>query len=671
VAKRLGIDVGGTFTDLVFLDEESGELLIGKGPTTPAAQDEGILEVLRATVSAGDLAEADYFLHGTTVGINALLQRKGARVGLLTTAGFRDTLEIRRGDRAAMYDVLWATPEPLVPRYLRLPVRERVRADGTVVTPIAHDDVVAAHEVFNAEGVDCVAIVFLNSYANAEHELAAAEALRRAGFAGDIALSHAVSGEFREYERTSTTVVDAYIRPQMSTYLRRLDARLREEGFEGTCLITRSGGGAVTFAEGEQRAFETIMSGPAAGAVGAEVLCRRLGLSRAVTADVGGTSFDTALIRDGAAAVRYQGDVDGMPLQAPWIDVRSIGAGGGSIAFVDSGGLLRVGPESAGAVPGPMAYRRGGTRPTVTDAAAVLGMLGDGKLAGGLELDVDSAASGLEALGGALGLDLDSVAAGVITIANAAMAKAIRSVTIETGEDPREATLIAFGGAGPLFGTPLAQELEMREVVVPPHPGNFSAWGLLGQDIVRETARTLVCPLDDAGIDRARTLIEELRDLVRARAPDEAGESQEDVALELRYTGQEHALTIPAADANGGLAVDALARSFNATYERTFGYVLSEPVELVTVRVAYRTRLTQPGGVAPSAGRRPPAEVEAYSLRRRERIPFAMVARHELGASQAHGPMIITEPTATTYVDEGFTLDVLEDGTLHLRDMEA
>jgi N-methylhydantoinase A len=670
--KRLGIDVGGTFTDLVFLDEESGELVIGKGPTTPAAQDEGILEVLRASVSLDGLAEAQYFLHGTTVGINALLQRKGARVGLLTTAGFRDILEIRRGDRASMYDALWATPEPLVPRHLRLPVRERIKADGTVLVPIVLDDVAAAWDVFAAEGVDCVAVVFLNSYANPEHELAAADALLRAGFDGDVALSHVVSGEFREYERTSTTVVDAFIRPQMSTYLRRLDASLRDVGFGGTCLITRSGGGAVTFAEGEQRAFETIMSGPAAGAVGAEVLCRRLGLGSAVTADVGGTSFDTALIRDGSAAVRNQGEVEGMPLQAAWIDVRSIGAGGGSIAFVDSGGLLRVGPESAGAVPGPIAYRRGGTRPTVTDAAAALGMLGDAELAGGLRLDVERARAGLERLGQSLRLDVDGVAAGVIAIANAAMAKAIRSVTIELGEDPREATLIAFGGAGPLFATLLARELELPAVVVPPHPGNFSAWGLLGQDIVREASRTLVCPLDEAGIERARRLVDELRGVVRARAGADASDQHEEVSLELRYAGQEHALTVSAPDRlDGASDVDALAGAFSAAYERTFGYVLSEPLELVTVRVSRRTRLTQPRIAAPVGEGRPPSKgLEAYSFRERTRIPFTVVARPELGGL-AEGPLIVTEPTATTYVDAGFTVEVLDDGTLRLRDVEA
>jgi N-methylhydantoinase A len=674
LATRLGIDVGGTFTDLVFFNDETGEVVIGKGPTTPDAQDEGILDVLRESVRAEDLEGAQYFLHGTTVGINALLQRKGAVVGLLTTAGFRDLLEIRRGDRADMYDVLWATPEPLVPRYLRLPVRERVMADGTVETPIELDDVKAALEVFASEGVDAVGIVFLNSYANPEHEVAAADALRSAGFSGDISLSHVVSGEFREYERTCTTVVDAFIRPKMSTYLRRLESSLRGAGFHGECLITRSGGGAVTFREGEERAFETIQSGPAAGAVGAEVLCQRLGLDRAVTADVGGTSFDTALIYNCRAAVRYQGEVEGMPLQAPWIDVRSIGAGGGSLAYIDHGGLLRVGPQSAGAVPGPISYRRGGTQPTVTDAAAALGMLGDGNLAGGLTLDLDGARRGLEELGRPLGLGVEGVAAGVLAIANAAMAQAIRSVTIEQGEDPREAALIAFGGAGPLFACLLARELDMRDVVIPQHAGNFSAWGLLGQDVVREAARTYVATLDDDGMRAARDVIEELRTTLRARAADSPEEgSIEEVAFDLRYAGQEHTLTVPVpGDSNGQIAPAGLHEAFTGSYQRSFGYLLSEPVEIVTVRVATRARLPQPEGTLAPGEHTPPVEIDAYSFLRGTRIPFTLIARDRLvGEGLSAGPAIITEPTATTYVDEGFTVFVHDDGTLQLRDTEA
>ncbi|HJU48587.1 MAG TPA: hydantoinase/oxoprolinase family protein, partial [Gaiellaceae bacterium] len=330
MATRIGVDVGGTFTDLIFYDDETGEARVSKQPTTPAAPQDGVLATVADAVPPEKLAEAAYFLHGTTVGLNSLLTRTGAVVGLLATRGFRDILEMARGDRGDPYDLFWRQPDPLVPRRLRLPVTERIRADGEVWTKLAADDVRAAAEVFAREGVTSVAIAFLNAYANPAHELAAEQELRAAGFTGEISLSHLISGEYREYERTSTTVIDAYVRPRMTGYLRALDGRLRGEGFAGEAIVTRSGGGAMTFGEAEERPFETIMSGPVAGAEGAGELARRLGLAEVITADVGGTSFDTCLVSDGRPQLRYEGIVEGMPVQSPWVDVRSIGAGGGS-----------------------------------------------------------------------------------------------------------------------------------------------------------------------------------------------------------------------------------------------------------------------------------------------------------------------------------------------------
>src|SRR5258707_1348558 len=363
MATRIGVDVGGTFTDLIFYDDETGEIRVGKEPTTPAAPQDGVLNAVGAAVPQERVGAAEYFLHGTTVGLNSLLTRTGAVVGLLATRGFRDILEVRRGDRDDPYDLFWKHPPPLVPRRLRIPVTGRMLFDGTVHTPIDLDDVRAAVDVFKAESVTSVAIAFLHSYANPEHELAAAEALRAAGFDGELSLSHQVSGEYREYERTTTTVIDAYVRPRMAVYLRALDDRLKGAGFNGSLLVTRSGGGAMTFPEAEERPFETILSGPVAGAEGAAELARALGIGDLITADVGGTSFDTCLISGGRPQVMYEGRVDGMPVQTSWIDVRSIGAGGGSIAYVDVGGLLPGGPRGAGAHPGPTAYGRRGVVP--------------------------------------------------------------------------------------------------------------------------------------------------------------------------------------------------------------------------------------------------------------------------------------------------------------------
>src|SRR5439155_4366491 len=351
-------------------------------------------------------------------------------------------------------------------------------------------------------------------------------------------LSHRVSGEYREYERTSTTVIDAYVRPRMTAYLARLEERLRDAGFTGALLVTRSGGGAMTFAEAERRPFETILSGPVAGAEGAAELARDLDLGDVISADVGGTSFDTCLITDGRPQVRYEGRVDGMPVQTPWIDVRSIGAGGGSIAFADVGGLLCGGPRSAGAEPGPAAYARGGTEPTVTDAALVLGMLGQGELAAGIRLDRELARGAIVPLAGEIGLPVEDVARGILTIANASMADTIREITAEQGQDPRQATLMAFGGAGPVFATLLAHELGIGRIVIPPYAGNFSAWGLLGADLTQALARTQILPLSDDGLAVARATLDDLFAQLEPRT----GSSPE-VRFDVRYVGQEHTLT--------------------------------------------------------------------------------------------------------------------------------
>ena len=403
-----------------------------------------------------------------------------------------------------------------------------------------------------AEEIGSVAVVCINSYANPAHELEIADLLREHGFEGEISLSHVVSGEYREYERASTTVIDAYIRPLMTRYLGGLAERLRGLGLGERLFVTSSGGGAMSFAEAGARPFETISSGPAGGAVGAAALCARLGLPAAITADVGGTSFDTCFIENGRPRVAFEGHVADLVIQAPWIDVRSVGAGGGSIAWVDPSGLLRVGPASAGADPGPASYGRGGDQPTVTDAALVLGMLAFGDLADDVRLDRDRALAALEPLGSALGMEVDAVARGVLSIANARMADAIREVLGEQGQDPRDAALIAFGGAGPLFATLLASELEITKIVVPAHAGNFSAWGLLQQDILQSAARTSVANLDAAGIEATNRVLDELFDQL-AQRPSPTSSSRKEAALDMRYAGQDYTLTVAVPLADGRL----------------------------------------------------------------------------------------------------------------------
>jgi N-methylhydantoinase A len=676
LSTRIGVDVGGTFTDLIYFDDDTGEITVGKGPTNPAQVDAGVQAVVSSTLERGELADTAFFLHGTTVGLNALLERRGAKVALLTTQGFRDILEQRRqlrlderGER--VWDSQFRTPDPLVGRALRVGIAERVLADGSVLTPLNEDELRVAAHAFADDGVEAVAITFINAHANSAHELRAAEVLREAGFKGDISLSHQVTGQYREYERTSTTVIDAYVRPAVSGYLERLETGLRGDAFDGDCLITTSSGGCVAFGEARSRPFETVMSGPVAGAVGSGVLCRELGLPLAITADVGGTSFDTALLVDGRPTVKYEGEVVGMPLQTPWVDVRSVGAGGGSIAYVEAG-LLTVGPRSAGAVPGPVCYGRGGTEPTVTDAAVALGMFARETLASGLELDVPAAEEALARLGYVLGLDVQQTAVGILRIAGATMAGAIRAVSIEVGQDPRDGALIAYGGAGPLFGSLLAQELEIGTVVVPRHAGNFSAWGLLEQDMVRSAALTIVQPLDADGLAAAEQTLAKLFADLEQRAGDRvAGTIRHEAEFDLRFVGQEYSLAVTVGLEDGRFTEppEEIAKRFAADYERNYGHSFDIGVSILSVRAIERTVLPKPSG-RPGASNGSAAVAQhgttrAYSFREDAWLDFAVVDRDTLAPGDTFaGPAIVLEPTTTSYFDAGSQGRVHEHGAL-------
>lgn len=681
MATRIGVDIGGTFTDLVFFDDVTGTITVEKVSTTPAAPERGCVEAVARLGRTGVIDACEYFLHATTVGLNALLERRGAVVGLLCTEGFRDSIELRRGSRGEGFNLFQAPLPPLVPRHLRLPVRERVSAAGKVLRPLERDSVREALHVFERHGVTSIAVCFINAYANPVHELAVERILREEGFAGDISLSHRVSREYRDYERASTTTIDAFVRARMANYLDGVRNGLHELGFRGTCLITRSGGGSMSFDEAKERSFETIMSGPVAGAEGAAELSRLLGLGDLVTGDVGGTSFDTALILGGRPQLLYQGEVAGLPIQAPWVDVRSIGAGGGSIAHVDSGKLLHVGPQSAGADPGPACYGRGGTQATVTDAAFYLGMLGSGRLASGLTLDRAKAEAALATVAESLGSSVYETAVGIIRIACANMANAIREITIERGVDPRTLKFLAFGGAGPMLATQVARELDIRTIIVPPYAGNFSAWGLLGSDLVRATARTRRFALtesDLAALDE--TAAEMFRDLERQDAEGHFLEgSQRELSLDVRFIGQEHSLTIPVPLRDGRCDVtpESIETAFREAYLRNFGVTLDSGVEVIGVRALLRKPLPRRavGSLRQTAGpqREEPAEKHTvHSFARGERVAARTVQRAALRSGERHaGPAIIYEETATTYVDVDFTYEVDQHGCLRLERVEG
>ena len=677
MASRIGVDIGGTFTDFIVYDESGNKVIIDKIPTTPQSPEKAVVEVIKRNLSRKELEKIDFFLHGTTVGLNSLLERKGSKVGLLCTKGFRDILEIRRGDRDEMYNLFWQPAPPLVPRFLRLEIEERLFANGNVHKKINTEQVKDACNKFIKEKVDSVAIAFINSYTNKDHEILASKILIESGFKGQISLSSMVSGEYREYERTTTTVIDAFVKTRMSNYLNSLKKNLNELGYKGTFLVTRSGSGSMTFDEAEDRPFETIMSGPVAGAEGAGELSRKLNNTNMVTADVGGTSFDTCLIINGRPQIQFEGKILGLPVQSPWVDVRSIGAGGGSIAYLDEGSLIRSGPQSAGAVPGPACYGKGGIQPTTTDAAFYLGMLGEGKLASGLQLNKSLAEKALNSVGSQIGMSAFDAAKGILKIGSANMADAIREITIEQGIDPRELKLLAFGGAGPLMSNLIANELDIKEIVVPPYSGNFSAWGLLGADLLQMNARTKILRLSDEAISECNDILKELfKELEQRQKIDFSTSSQiKEIALDMRWMGQEHTITLKLEnekDGNISMDTETLKNKFMEEYQKTFGSKLDTIIEIVSTRASLRVQLprkSESGKIDEVGIEVSNSQIECYSFTEDKKIQFDLVARSKI-VSKVSGPLIIIESTAITYVDINYDVDKDSNGNLILVNRE-
>ena len=677
MASRIGVDIGGTFTDFIVYDESGNKVIIDKIPTTPQSPEKAVVEVIKRNLSQKELEKIDFFLHGTTVGLNSLLERKGSKVGLLCTKGFRDILEIRRGDRDEMYNLFWQPAPPLVPRFLRLEIEERLFANGNVHKKINTEQVKDACNKFIKEKVDSVAIAFINSYTNKDHEILASKILIESGFKGQISLSSMVSGEYREYERTTTTVIDAFVKTRMSNYLNSLKKNLNELGYKGTFLVTRSGSGSMTFDEAEDRPFETIMSGPVAGAEGAGELSRKLNNTNMVTADVGGTSFDTCLIINGRPQIQFEGKILGLPVQSPWVDVRSIGAGGGSIAYLDEGSLIRSGPQSAGAVPGPACYDKGGIQPTTTDAAFYLGMLGEGKLASGLQLNKSLAEKALNSVGSQIGMSAFDAAKGILKIGSANMADAIREITIEQGIDPRELKLLAFGGAGPLMSNLIANELDIKEIIVPPYSGNFSAWGLLGADLLQMNARTKILRLSDEAISECNDILKELfKELEQRQKIDFSTSSQiKEIALDMRWMGQEHTITLKLEDEKDGnisMDTETLKNKFMEEYQKTFGSKLDTIIEIVSTRASLRVQLprkSESGKIDEVGIEVSNSQIECYSFTEDKKIQFDLVARSKID-SKVSGPLIIIENTATTYVDINYDVDKDSNGNLILVNRE-
>ena len=675
---RLAVDVGGTFTDVTLADTATGRLMSAKVPTTPRDRALGILDGIEAALAmAGARAEqVSEVVHGSTTGTNALIERTGAKVGLLTTEGFRDVLEIGRIMRpdAGLYDFSVDLPLPLVPRHLRCEARERLDAQGRLLVPLDEASVRAAAEHFARERVEAIAVCFLFAFLDPAHEQLAERILGERLPGVPISLSSRVCPEIREYERSSTTVIDAYLTPVMATYLDSLQQRLNEKLGPVRLSVIQANGGSTSVAAARKRAVTTVNSGPAGGVVAAAFYGRSHARDRIVSVDMGGTSFDIGLVENGACAITTEGSFQDLPVRVPIIDLHIIGAGGGSIAWRDAGGALQVGPRSAGAEPGPACYGRGGTAATVTDANLVLGRLSADYFNGGrMRLDVEAATRAVGALAAEMKMGLEETAHGIVRVVNANMVKGIAAVTILRGIDVRDFSLLSFGGAGGVHAVDLARALSMREAIVPPLPGTFSAVGLL----VTDTRLDYVTALGGVRADHADLAAFEAayRAMEQQAAAElaEQGFTAESRGLirhaDLKVAGQTYELSLPLPqvgqlDAAGLRALlDAFARLYR---ERHAFFFDGEPIELVNLRVAalgHNASIELPRHARASVD--PAAALKATRPVYFESIGFTPTAVYERDRLRpgmvVNGPALIEEQTSSTLVPPGARAEVLDD----------
>jgi N-methylhydantoinase A len=675
MSVRIGVDIGGTFTDIVAISPD-GSVRTHKTPSTPSDYSEGIGVGLAALLAGADVAEV---LHATTVASNAILEGKGARAALITTRGFRDVLEIRDLRMPRLYDLHWNKPPALVERRLRLEVLEKIRPDGSVAIPLDAASVAAAIEQLRTERVESVAICLLHSYANPAHERAVADAVRAALPAVAVSVSHEILPEIKEYPRTSTTVVNAYVQPVVRAYITSLVARLRALNIAAPLQFMQSNGGLATADHAASFPAHIVESGPAAGVVGAAVLAARLGEDRLITFDMGGTTAKAGLVEHGkilrAEALEVGAGVmagarllvgAGYMLKLPAIDLAEVGAGGGSICGIDPAGAPHVGPRSAGADPGPVCYGRGGTEPTITDCSLVLGYLDPGGLAGGtLKLDIEASRRAVaQRLATPLALPLEQAAHGMLRLAAATMMRAIRAVSVERGRDVRGFSLLAFGGNGPLFAAAIARELGIARVLVPPMPGLFSAFGLLLADTEHHASRSLRMSLRNADPAALQSALDALRDDGLARLQRDGFPPERrvvEISARARYVGQSSELSVALPHTDAAAIIAALPEAFAAEHERSYGFRAppEEPVELMALAIVARgVSLEQrlPARIPPAAARVPAS--------RRAWFPdvgwveASVIDRAALASGVRKGPLIVQEYDATCLVPPGATADL-------------
>jgi len=663
---RLASDIGGTFTDLVYLDERTGGLGSAKADTTPSEFERGVINTIH---KAGiDVRAVDFFVHGTTVIINALTERKGVRTGLITTKGFRDVLEIGRANRPDLYNLAYTKPIPFVARALRMEVTERVTYKGEVLVPLAEDELLAAATRLMDEQVEAIAVCFLHAYANPTHEARAARLIRQRWPNVAVTASHELTREWREYERTSTAVLNSYVKPIAGRYLDRLDRELTRISVGGARYVMQSSGGTATFAAAREAPINMVESGPVAGVLGAVAIGKLVGESNLISLDIGGTTAKTSLVERGEVKVTTEYKIEwtrtsaGYPIKAPVVDIVEIGAGGGSVAWIDEAGSLHVGPQSAGAVPGPACYGRGGREPTLTDANVVAGRINPGYFLGGeIALDANLARDALQPVARHFGISVEEAALGVIRLANANMVNALKLVSVHRGYDPRDFTLVAFGGGGAMHATALAAELRIARVLIPANPAVFSAWGMLMTDLRYDLIWTSILRTAAA----AHNGLDPMWDTLERQARDYY--TQQGVAksrlvfqrfADMRYAGQEHTVKVPVpAGAMTPSAIGEVERRFHALHEQHYTFRLPSPVEFVNFHLTAFGTVDKPRlprlrgkGTARDAlkGRR---EVD-FDVRGRLMATVYERGRLRPGA-RVKGPAIIEEPAATTVVFPG------------------
>lgn len=673
---RVATDIGGTFTDLVAVDDQ-GKTILTKSHTTPPNFEEGVIKVIQKSGVCPQ--EIKDFIHGTTTIINALTERKGAKTALITTKGFRDVLEIARCNRPDLFNMVFAKPRPFIPRYLRKEVEERVSFDGKIVTPLNEDDIRTAVEYFKKEKVEAIAVCYINSYANDEHEKRMVELIRKLWPEVFVTSSIEVTKEWREYERTSTIALNSYVTPVASSYIDNLDRRLKEAGCHAKEYIMQSNGGTTTFEQAKQTPINMVESGPVAGVYGSAILGKMIGERNIIAFDVGGTTAKCSLIDSGEVKVTTEYRIErtesyaGYPIMAPVVDIVEIGNGGGSIAWIDEAGSLKVGPQSAGAVPGPVAYGIGGTEPTTTDACLVTGRLSAENFDNQVDMDAVRAAI-QEKVGDAFGMDTDEAAMSILRVAEANMYNALKLISVRRGYDPRDFTMVAFGGGGPMHCAYLAKELNIRKVIVPIAAPVFSAWGMLMTDVRHDYIQTNIRRMNEVSAEELNDMWEGLLSQAQEQFEKEDIPKENIVCnyiADMRYMGQEHTVkvNVPPIPWSEETKEEIIQR-FHDTHEHFYTFRLTDtPTEIVNLHLVAYGRLTKPelAKIPPQEG---PVENAKKEIRK---VYFAedgwmdtpVYLREKLGRGAVlDGPVIVEEAAASAVAAKGQRITVDDYGNL-------